>query len=100
MKKTLWIAIAGALVVSVVAASAQTEVLSANAVGYIKKEVPESGKLVPITISLEAMGASPDVIFTNSSVANEADLGSIAYFWAPPPAQTWQSATKSTKNNK
>ena len=34
MKKTLWIAIAGVLVASVIAASAQ-EVLSANAVGYI-----------------------------------------------------------------
>ena len=37
MKKSLWVAIAGALAISVVAASAQ-EVLSANTIGYIKKE--------------------------------------------------------------
>ena len=44
MKKTLWIAIAGALAASVIAASAQ-EVLSANAVGYIKKTLPAGGKI-------------------------------------------------------
>ena len=46
MRKSLWLAIAGALVVSVVAASAQSEVLSANAVGYIKINLPAGGKLV------------------------------------------------------
>lgn len=97
MKKTLWIAMVGALVASVVAASAQ-EVLSANAVGYIKKEVPPAGDLVPITIPLEAMD-SVDVIFTNSSVASEAENGSIAYFWSLTN-QEWQSSTKSTKDAK
>lgn len=100
MKKTLWIAMVGALAASVVAASAQGsgEVLSANAVGYIKKEVPPQGKLVAITIPLEAMGASPDVVFTNSSVASEADLSSVAYFWEPV-SQSWRSSTKSPKNS-
>ncbi len=97
MKKTLWIAMVGALAASVVAASAQ-EVLSANAVGYIKKEVPPAGELVPITIPLEAMD-SVDVIFTNTSVSTEADPGSIAYFWEPV-GQNWQSSTKSTKDSK
>ena len=98
MKKTLWIAMVGALVASVVAASAQ-EVLSANAVGYIKKEVPPQGKLVAITIPLEAMGDSPDVVFTNSSVAAEADPGSLAYFWEPV-LQSWRGSTKSTKDSR
>ncbi|GEM_PF-910635 len=97
MKKTLWIAMVGALVASVVVASAQ-EVLSANAVGYIKKTVPPAGDLVPLTIPLEAMD-TVNVIFTNTSVATEADPGSIAYFWEPV-GQNWQSSTKSTKDSK
>ena len=61
MKKTLWIAIAGALVASVIAASAQ-EVLSANAVGYIKKTLPAGGKLVALSAPLNSMTAATIMI--------------------------------------
>ena len=40
MKKAMWIVMAAALAVAVVAASAQTEVLSANAVAISRKLYP------------------------------------------------------------
>ena len=81
MKKTLWIVIAGALVASVIAASAQSEVLSANAVGYIKREINSGGKFQTFTVPLYSMSGS--VLFTNTSVAQEAPVGTAVYFWDP-----------------
>ena len=74
MKKTLWIAIAGALAASVIAASAQ-EVLSANAVGYIKKTLPAGGKLVAVSMPLDSMTEANNV-FGRTSLAQEMPVGS------------------------
>lgn len=94
MKKTLWIAIAGALVASVIAASAQ-EVLSANAVGYIKKTLPAQAKLVSLAIPLNNMNEANNV-FGRTSIAQEAPAGSSVFFW-DESLQVWSPGSKSTK---
>lgn len=91
MKKTLWIAMVGALVASVVAASAQ-EVLSANAVGYIKKTVPAGGKIVTVALPLDSMTETNNV-FGRSSVAQEALAGSYVWFWNEA-SQGWVGGIK------
>jgi hypothetical protein len=93
MKKTLWIAIVGALAASVIATSAQ-EVLSANAVGYIKRTVPEQGKLAIVTHPLNSMSAV-NLVFTNTSVASDLPVGSKVYFWNA--AQSWGAGEKKQK---
>ena len=95
MKKTLWIAIAGALAASVIVASAQTEVLSGNAVGYIKRTVPAAGKLAAVAHPLNSMSAS-SLMFTNTSIATEMPNLSWAYFWNPT-TQKWLGSQKSGK---
>ena len=94
MKKTLWIAIAGALAASVIAASAQ-EVLSANAVGYIKKTLPASGKLIALSAPLNSMTES-SIVFGRTSIAQEAPVGAIVYFW-DPALQVWSGGSKTSK---
>ncbi len=94
MKKTLWIAIAGALAASVIAASAQ-EVLSANAVGYIKKTLPAGGKLVAVSMPLDSMTEANNV-FGRTSLAQEMPVGSIVYFW-DETLQGWGGGIKSGK---
>ena len=94
MKKSLWVAIAGALAVSVVAASAQ-EVLSANTIGYIKKELPAGGKLITVSVPLFNMTAANNV-FSNLSIAAEVPTLSSASFW-DPVSQGWNSGTKKAK---
>ena len=94
MKKTLWIAIAGALAASVIAASAQ-EVLSANAVGYIKKTLPANGKLIALSAPLNSMTES-SIVFGRTSIAQEAPVGSFVYFW-DPALQVWSGGGKSSK---
>ena len=91
MKKTLWIAMVGALAASVVAASAQ-EVLSANAVGYIKKTVPAGGKIVAVSVPLDSMAEASNV-FGRTSVAQEALAGSYVYFWNEA-GQNWVGGPK------
>lgn len=95
MKKALWIVMAAALAVAVVAASAQTEVLSANAVGYIKKTLPAGGKLVAMSIPLDSM-TNTSLVFGETSVASEAPVDSFVYFW-DTTLQTWIGGLKSTK---
>ncbi len=95
MKKTLWIAIAGALAASVIVASAQTEVLSGNAVGYIKRTVPAAGKLAAVAHPLNSM-SSASLMFTNTSIATEMPNLSWAYFWNPT-TQKWLGSQKSGK---
>jgi hypothetical protein len=92
MKKTLWIMIAGALVASVIAASAQ-EVLSANAVGYIKKTIPANAGLVPVSIPLNSM-TEASIVFGRTSVAQEAPVNAWVYFWN---GTAWSGGTKSGK---
>ena len=94
MKKTLWIAIAGALAASAIAASAQ-EVLSANAVGYIKKTLPANGKLIALSAPLNSMTES-SIVFGRTSIAQEAPQGSWVYFW-DPALQGWSGGSKSGK---
>ena len=94
MKKTLWIVMAGALIAAV-AATAQTEVLSQNAVGYIKKTLPAGGKFVSLSIPLDSM-TNTNIVFGETSVATEAPAGTVVYFW-DNVNQGWIPGGKSTK---
>jgi len=94
MKKTLWIAIAVALAASVIAVSAQ-EVLSANAVGYIKKTLPAGGDLIALSAPLNSM-TDTQILFGATSIADEAPVGSEVYFW-DEVLQVWSPAAKSGK---
>lgn len=93
MKKTVWFLMAAALIAGVVAASAQ-EVLSQNAVGYIKKTLPAGGKFVSLSIPLDSM-TNTNIVFGETSVA-EAPAGTFVYFW-DPVQQSWLAGLKSTK---
>ena len=92
MKKTLWVAIAGALAATVVAASAQ-EVLSENAVGYIKRTIPAGGKFQTFGVPLNSMTEASNV-FGRTSVAQEAPRGTTVYFWNLTPTPGWVQNTK------
>ena len=94
MKKLVWGLVGVALAVSVVAASAQ-EVLSANTIGYIKKELPAGGKFINLTVPLFSMTEGSNV-FGRTSFAQEAPNGSWVYFWNTTN-QVWVGGTKSTK---
>ncbi len=91
MKKTLWIAVAGALVASVVAASA-AEVLSANAVGYIKRTLPGAGGLQTFSTPLNPMSGT--LVFSNISVAADAAAGTRVYFWSTNGTPAWVGGVK------
>ena len=94
MKKSLWIAMGVALVASVVAALAQ-EVLSANAIGYIKRQLPAGDKLITVAVPLYNMTAANNV-FSNLSIASEAPVNSVASFW-DSVGQRWVGGTKKAK---
>jgi len=94
MKKTL-ILMVGALIASVVVASA-AEVLSANAVGYIKRTIPADGDLNVVCYSLNPMDAGGVTLFTNTSVAAEMVNYSAAFFW-DDITQRWIGSQKSGK---
>ena len=94
MKKTMWIAMVGAFAASIVAASAQ-EVLSANAVGYIKKTLPAGAKFVMVSVPLNSMTETSNV-FGRTSIAQEAPVGSMVYFWNVA-LQQWDLGNKTTK---
>ena len=93
MKKTMWIAV-GMLAASVVAASAQ-EVLSANAVGYIKKTLPANAQLIAVSIPLDNMNETNNV-FGRTSIAQEMPTGSEVFFW-DEGQQGWSGGAKGTK---
>ncbi|MBR4251647.1 MAG: hypothetical protein IKQ15_05065 [Kiritimatiellae bacterium] len=94
MKKLMSL-VALAVVGSVVAASAQ-EVLSANAVGYVKRTVP-AGKLQIVSIPFDNI-ASEDGSYTFGETQIAADLpqGSRVMFW-DDAAQVWSGGNKSAK---
>lgn len=94
MKKTVWFLMAAALIAGVVAASAQ-EVLSQNAVGYIKKTLPAGGKFVSLSIPLDSM-TNTEIVFGETSVAAEAPAGTFVYFW-DNVNQGWIPGQKSGK---
>ena len=92
--KKMWVAIAGALAISVLAASAQ-EVLSANTIGYIKRELPAGGKLITVSIPLNNM-TSEENVFSNLSLSAEAPAGSVVSLWNPV-TQGWFGGMKAGK---
>ena len=90
MKKKMLIAAAVTLTACVVAL-AQSEVLSQNAVGYVKKTVPSAGKFAIVVHSLDNMDGG-GLKFTNTSIAAELPIGSKVYFWE---GNVWSPGTKS-----
>ena len=75
MKKTLWIAVVGALAASVIAASAQ-EVLSGNAVGYVKVDI--SNTFTMINMPFDDMSGGP-TMFTNTIGPQVMGVGALVY---------------------
>ena len=92
MKKIL---LASALVLAIaVSAAVAQEVLSQNAVGYIK--VPTlAGKFVAVAQPLNNMGKVENK-FGETSIAQELPVGSTVFFWSPE-GQGWSGGLKSGK---
>ena len=94
MKKLMSL-VALAMVGSVVAASAQ-EVLSANAVGYVKRAVP-AGKLQIVSIPFENIASEDGTYkFGETQIANDLKQGSEVMFW-DDAKQVWSGGSKSAK---
>ena len=94
MKKLMSL-MALAVVASVVAASAQ-EVLSANAVGYVKRTVP-AGKLQIVTVPFDNIASEDGSYkFGETQVAQEAPKDTTVMFW-DPESQSWDAGSKGKK---
>lgn len=94
MKKLMSLA-ALAVVASVVAASAQ-EVLSANAVGYVKRAIP-AGKLQIVSVPFENIASEAGVYkFGETQIANDLPQGSSVMFW-DADSQFWSAGAKGAK---
>ena len=92
MKKIL---LASALVLAIaVSAAVAQEVLSQNAVGYIKVNLP-ANKFVSVAQPLNNMGKAENK-FGETSVAQEAPVGTYVFFWSPE-GQGWSGGLKSGK---
>ena len=92
MKKIL---LASALVLAIaVSAAVAQEVLSQNAVGYIKVATPP-GKFVSVAQPLNNMGKAENK-FGETSIAQELPQGSIVYFWSAEN-QNWGGGVKGVK---
>lgn len=92
MKKIL---LASALVLAIaVSAAVAQEVLSQNAVGYIKVNLP-AGKFVSVAQPLNNMGKAENK-FGETSIAQELPQGSTVFFWSPE-GQGWSGGGKSAK---
>ena len=92
MKKIL---LASALVLAIaVSAAVAQEVLSQNAVGYIKVNLP-ANKFVSVAQPLNNMGKAENK-FGETSVAQEAPQGTLVYFWSPE-GQGWSGGVKGAK---
>ena len=92
MKKIL---LASALVLAIaVSAAVAQEVLSQNAVGYIKVATPP-GKFVSVAQPLNNMGKAENK-FGETSIAQELPQGSWVYFWSAEN-QGWGGGMKSGK---
>ncbi len=92
MKKIL---LASALVLAIaVSAAVAQEVLSQNAVGYIKVNLP-AGKFVSVAQPLNNMGKAENK-FGETSIAQELPQGSTVFFWSPE-GQGWGGGGKSGK---
>ena len=89
MKKIL---LASALVLAIaVSAAVAQEVLSQNAVGYIKVNLP-AGKFVSVAQPLNNMGKAENK-FGETSLAQEAPVGTTVFFWSPE-GQGWSGGVK------
>lgn len=94
MKKLMSL-VALAVVGSVVAASAQ-EVLSANAVGYVKRTVP-AGKLQIVSVPFDNIASEDGTYkFGETQIANDAPKGTSVMFW-DAEKQVWSPGTKGAK---
>ena len=94
MKKLMSL-VALAVVASVVAASAQ-EVLSANAVGYVKRAVP-AGKLQIVSVPFDNIASEDGTYkFGETQIANDLPQGSSVMFW-DDAKQGWSGGSKSAK---
>jgi hypothetical protein len=92
MKKIL---LASALVLAIaVSAAVAQEVLSQNAVGYIKVNLP-ANKFVSVAQPLNNMGKAENK-FGETSVAQEAPVGTYVFFW-DTTIQGWGGGLKSAK---
>jgi hypothetical protein len=92
MKKIL---LASALVLAIaVSAAVAQEVLSQNAVGYIKVNLP-ANKFVSVAQPLNNMGKAENK-FGETSIAQELPQGSTVFFWSPT-SQGWSGGGKSAK---
>ena len=92
MKKTIWMVVGAVLAASVVAATAQNEVLALNSIGYIKRQLPPGGDLITVSLPLHSMTAENHV-FSNLSLSVEAPLDSKVSFW-DVSNQRWTSGLK------
>jgi hypothetical protein len=89
MKKIL---LASALVLAIaVSAAVAQEVLSQNAVGYIKVTTP-AGKFVSVAQPLNNMGKAENK-FGETSIAQELPQGSTCIFWSPT-SQGWSGGER------
>ena len=94
MKKLMSL-VALAVVASVVAASAQ-EVLSANAVGYVKRTVPAGGLQI-VSVPFDNIASDDGTYkFGETQIANDAPQGSTVMFW-DAEKQGWSGGGKSAK---
>ncbi len=94
MKKLMSL-VALAVVGSVVAASAQ-EVLSANAVGYVKRTIP-AGKLQIVSVPFDNIASEDGTYkFGETQVANDLPQGSSVMFWNTE-SQGWSGGAKGAK---
>lgn len=94
MKKLMSL-VALAVVGSVVAASAQ-EVLSANAVGYVKRTIP-AGKLQIVSVPFDNIASEDGTYkFGETQIANDAPQGTSVMFW-DAENQQWAVGSKGGK---
>ncbi|MBR3583358.1 MAG: hypothetical protein IKO01_07965 [Kiritimatiellae bacterium] len=93
MKKLMSL-VALAVVGSVVAASAQ-EVLSANAVGYVKRTVPAKGLQI-VTVPFDNVATAEGYKFGETQIASDLPVGSSVMFW-DATAQSWSVGSKNAK---
>ena len=94
MKKLMSL-VALAVVGSVVAASAQ-EVLSANAVGYVKRTIPAGGLQI-VSIPFDNIASDTGTYkFGETQIANDLPQGSTVMFWSEE-SQVWSGGTKGSK---
>ena len=94
MKKLMSL-VALAVVASVVAASAQ-EVLSANAVGYVKRTVPAGGYQI-VSIPFDNIASEDGSYkFGDTQVAQDLPVGSGVMFWNAE-SQVWAGGNKNAK---